>query len=169
MKRRQAKQELVIVRTPYGEARFYKNADGTRSKVKLKKKRPQSPIGMEHKPVFFNSKSNLKEIEALEEDDEPTVKAETEYFPQTRGDPQDATNDIQEEGEENEGEDEESGNHTVSTIVESERVKFDNGIDESGIDPDGVSPDVVGDLMQFQKEDQTQFSKQRNAKLFYGT
>lgn len=59
---RQLKQELVVVRTPYGEARFYKNSDGTRSKVKLKRKKPSSPVGMESRPVLFNDKANLKEI-----------------------------------------------------------------------------------------------------------
>ncbi len=77
------KQELVIVRTPYGEARFYKNSDGTRSKVKLKKKKPSSPIGMESRPVLFNDKSNLKEIKEIEVaefdlEDEPRVRGETE-------------------------------------------------------------------------------------------
>lgn len=45
------------MRTPYGEARFYKNSDGTKSKILLKKSKPSSPIGMESRPVIFGTKS----------------------------------------------------------------------------------------------------------------
>ena len=58
-----------MVKTPYGEAKFYKNSDGTRSKVKLRKKRPTSPIGIESKPVMFNDKGNLKDLDGREDDD----------------------------------------------------------------------------------------------------
>jgi hypothetical protein len=70
-KKKPKKKDLIIVRTPYGEAKFYKNADGSKSKVKLRKKKLSSPIGMESRPILFNAKANLKEIEALDEDDEP--------------------------------------------------------------------------------------------------
>jgi hypothetical protein len=70
------KQELVIVRTPYGEARFYKNADGTKSKILLKKSKPSSPLGVESRPVLFGAKSTRpqKFETLLDDEDEPTAK-----------------------------------------------------------------------------------------------
>ena len=61
-RRKMVKQELIIVKTPYGEARFFKNSDGTRSKVKLRRKKPTSPVGMEQRQVLFNNKDQAKEM-----------------------------------------------------------------------------------------------------------
>lgn len=102
-----------MVKTPYGEAKFYKNSDGTRSKVKLRKKRPTSPIGIESKPVMFNDKENLKDLEGREDDEARTLKAGDAFL--NMGD------HTQGEGEDVEGESQE---HTVSTIVESDRINF---------------------------------------------
>ena len=110
-RRKPTRQELIIVRTPYGEARFYKNADGTKSKVKLRSIRPQSPIGIESRPVPFNLTSHDKfnDFEMMDDipgkkDGQPTTTIDQEL-------------DI---------EDGESRSHTNTTIIESERIKFDN-------------------------------------------
>ena len=42
--------------------------------MRLRKKRPTSPIGIESKPVMFNDKGNLKELEGLEDDESKTLK-----------------------------------------------------------------------------------------------
>ena len=114
--------------TPYGEARFFKNSDGTRSKVKIPKKNrrfnPGSPVGMESHPVEFHRKSNQKEYDDVEEDEEPMRK----------DDPIDIFNrepvDITDFEQPEEDLEKQSQAHTESTIVESAQIVFGNGLDD---------------------------------------
>lgn len=154
-------QELVIVKTPYGEARFFKNSDGTRSKVKLKKKKPASPVGMEHRPVLFNNKDRAKEMQEL---DEETAKPQADNFFAPDGQTDDAFGALA--GTEGEHADDESENHTVSTIVESDRINFDG----QGEDDDDDFLEDKSELQELnqnrEKDDITQFSRKQMKKMF---
>ena len=156
-KRKPMTQELIIVKTPYGEARFFKNSDGTRTKVRLPKKKknfkPGSPIGMESRPVEFHKKLNLKEYDDIEDDDEPMMKDDPiDIF---NRDPVDIT-DFEGNADDLE---QQSQAHTESTIVESAQIIFGNGLDDSKIVDKQEETDQVAEMYLQQKEDATRFSK----------
>jgi hypothetical protein len=126
---------------------------------------------MESRPVLFNDKSNLKDIkdqdpiEVTRLGDDPRVRGETSEMTSEREIigtrlPNENTENPDEEADEGE-----SQNHTVSTIVESDRIRFDNGIDDES---DGI-PEPNSSLPQgvYQKDDITQFSKNRGINLMF--